>query len=256
LPGFRLGVNYSLFQGNVLSDTARFKPFRTGLQASFSVNSQSGIFAAISRVFGKAVPQPTPQIERLEGTSEDALAQRAASTPVAGSAIASRLYSLPSTQGWQASFTFTSSRSRPTVDGALIEIDPTAVCRTRFGSGLAYDLCVEQQRTNPTSAVPIQGITAGAPTIRLPAQENVQSQMSFHITPKWSASWGTNYDFRAREFGSHQVTLQRELHDWRSVFAFTRSPNGNFAFSFFIALNAQPDIKFDYDRQTYSQAGR
>jgi hypothetical protein len=255
LPGFRLGVQYSLFEGNVLSDTARFKPFRTGIDASFSVNGQSGIFAAISRIFGKAVPQPNPQIERLEGTTEDALAQRVAATPVAGSAVNSRLYAIPSTQGWQASFTFSSSRQRVSRGGTFIEVDPAAVCRA-LGTGLAYDLCIEQQKTNPTSVVPIQGITAGTPIIRQPPHENVQSQMSFHITPKWAASWGTNYDFRAREFGSHQVSLQRELHDWRSVFAFTRSPNGNFAFSFFIALNAQPDIKFDYDRQTYSQSGR
>jgi lipopolysaccharide transport LptD-like protein len=255
LPGFRVGVNYSLFEGNVLSDTARFKPFRTGIDASFSVNGQSGIFAAISRIFGKAVPQPTPQIERLQPSSEDALAQRAAATPVAGSAVANRLYSMPATQGWQASFTFSSSRQRVTKGGQFIEVDPAAVCRA-LGSGLAYDLCIEQQKANPTSVVPIQGITAGAPIVRQPPHENVQSQMSFHITPKWAASWGTNYDFRAREFGSHSVTLQRELHDWRSVFAFTRSPNGNFAFSFFIALTAQPDIKFDYDRQTYNQSGR
>jgi hypothetical protein len=40
------------------------------------------------------------------------------------------------------------------------------------------------------------------------------------------------------------VTLQSELHDWRSIFAF----------NFFIALNAQPDLKFNFDRQTYRQS--
>ena len=78
--------------------------------------------------------------------------------------------------------------------------------------------------------------------------------MNFHITPKWSTSWGTTYDFTAHQFGSQQVTLQRELHDWRSVFAFTKGPNGNFAFNFFIALNADPDIKFNYDKATYRQS--
>lgn len=80
--------------------------------------------------------------------------------------------------------------------------------------------------------------------------------MSFNITPKWSASWGTNYDFQASQFGSQTVTLQRELHDWRTIFAFTKGQNGNFAFNFFIALTAQPDIKFNYDRQTYPQSGQ
>jgi len=75
--------------------------------------------------------------------------------------------------------------------------------------------------------------------------------MSFNITPTWSATWGTNYDFQAQAFASHTVGLQRDLHDWRSTFAFTKAPNGNFAFSFFVALKAQPDLKFDYDKQTY-----
>ncbi len=52
------------------------------------------------------------------------------------------------------------------------------------------------------------------------------------------------------EFASQIVSLQRELHDWRAIFGFTQSPNGNFAFHFTIALKAEPDIKFDYNRAT------
>jgi len=51
------------------------------------------------------------------------------------------------------------------------------------------------------------------------------------------------------------VTLQRELHDWRAVFSFTQAPSGAFAFTFFIALNAQPDLKFNYDRRSYGRGG-
>ena len=71
------------------------------------------------------------------------------------------------------------------------------------------------------------------------------------MTPKWSAHWSTTYDFVENQFASHIVSLQRDLHDWRAVFAFTQAPNGNFAFNFFIALKAQPDLKFDYDRRSY-----
>jgi len=46
------------------------------------------------------------------------------------------------------------------------------------------------------------------------------------------------------------VSLQREIHDWRAIFGFTQSPNGNFAFHFTIALKAEPDLKFDYNRST------
>ena len=77
--------------------------------------------------------------------------------------------------------------------------------------------------------------------------------MSFHLTEKWGASWSTTYDFVTRDFASHIVSLQREMHDWDAVFAFTRSPNGNFAFNFFIALRAQPDLKFNYDRRSYGR---
>jgi len=254
LPSFRLAVNYSLFQGSVLSDTAVFKPFRTGINASFSVNSQSGIFAAMSRIFGKAVPNATPQIERLEPSPDDAMTQRIASTPIAGTSVRSQQYAVPSTKGWQASFTYTQSRQRaPTGSGQVIQEDPRAICSGLSLNPILFDQCVLQQSQNPQGAIPIGIITAGTPFIRQLPQQYLNSQMSFHVTPKWSASWGTNYDFGAHQFASQQVTLQRELHDWRSIFAFTRGPNGNFAFNFFIALNADPDIKFNYDKATYRQ---
>jgi hypothetical protein len=162
---------------------------------------------------------------------------------------------MPTTQAWQASFTFSSTRQRPpTGNGTVIDFDPTAKCAyLRLVNPVAYDACVLQESTNPTNAEQPSVLTAGTPFIRQPSRENLGSQMSFHITPKWAATWGTNYDFRDHQFASHSVTLQRELHDWRSVFGFTRSPNGNFSFSFFIALNAQPDIKFDYNKQTYRE---
>jgi len=257
LPGFNLGVNYSLFQGNPLSDSSKFKPFRTDVNASFSFNGNSGIFGALSRVFGRAIPNTSPQTERLSQNADDALGQRVASTPVAGSANRSNLYSVPASQTWQASFTFTSSRQRPpTGNGTIIEQDPRALCQNYINIPLSYDLCIQQQSTNPTAATPITGITAGTPFVRVPSRENLTSSMSFHLTPKWSGGWQTTYDFQTQRFASHSVTLQRELHDWRSIFAFTRTPTGNFSFNFFIALNAQPDIKFNFDRRTYRQTGQ
>ena len=56
-----------------------------------------------------------------------------------------------------------------------------------------------------------------------------------------------------KQFASQQVTLQRDLHDWRALFSFSQSPNGNFYFSFFIVNKAQPDLKFNYDKPTYRQ---
>ena len=112
-PAVRGSVGYSLYQGDIMSDSARFKPFRERIDASFTMNSQSGIFGALSRVFGRVVPQRNPQIERVERNQDDALANRVASTPVAGISSRNRQYGVPATQGWQATLTYSSQRQRP-----------------------------------------------------------------------------------------------------------------------------------------------
>jgi hypothetical protein len=76
-------------------------------------------------------------------------------------------------------------------------------------------------------------------------------QMAFNPTPKWTANWQTSFDFESEQFGHHYLTLNRDLRRWQASFTFSKSPNGNFAFSFAISLRDQPDIKFDYDQQTY-----
>jgi hypothetical protein len=58
-----------------------------------------------------------------------------------------------------------------------------------------------------------------------------------------------------KRFATQQVGLQRQLHDWTTTFSFTQSPNGAFSFSFFIAMKAQPSIKFPYNRSTYRSSG-
>ena len=258
LPNFSANLDYSLFQGNVQSDTSKFKPFRTGFNASFNINGNSGVFGALTRLLGRAVPTANPQIERLNPGSDDAMVQRVASTPVAGSAIRSQQSAIPPMQSWQASFVFSSTRQRPpTGNATVITIDPRELCDPiRPGNELAYQLCLVQQSVNPLGSQPLGTVTSGGPFIRYPARSTLQSNMGFHITPKWTSTWGTTYDFTESEFASHNVTLQRELHDWRAIFGFTRAPNGNFAFSFFIALNAQPDLKFNFDRQTYRETNR
>ncbi|MFL5623408.1 MAG: putative LPS assembly protein LptD [Gemmatimonadaceae bacterium] len=257
IPGFRGSMRYSLYQGDVLSDTARFKPFREAIEASFTVNSQSGIFGALTRIFGRAVPQKNPQIERVEASPDDALANAVAATPVAGITTRNRQYSIPPTQGWTATLQYSSSRQRPpTGNGIVLTEDPASKCLIYQTNPIVYQQCIEAETANAVGGVPITSTTAGAAFIRTPPRDNLNSSMSFHLTPKWSGTWSTNYDFQAKKFGSHQVSLQRELHDWRAIFAFTQAPNGNFAFNFFIALNAEPDLKFNYDKQTYRPVAR
>ena len=107
-----------------------------------------------------------------------------------------------------------------------------------------------QSQTSATATNPITPGVAGATIYRNPPVTTLGGNVSFGLTEKWAVTWDTKYDFERREFAQHVVTLQRDLHDWRAVFAFTQSANGNFAFNFFIALKAEPDLKFDYNKAT------
>jgi sec-independent protein translocase protein TatC len=252
LPGFRANIGYSLYQGDVLSDSARFKPFRETIGASFNINSQSGIFGVLTRVFGKAVPEKNPAIDSPEQKADDALASRVANTPVAGITQRNRQIEVPASQGWEANFNFTSHHQRPpTGSGVILQQDITTQCAPLQANPIVYQQCLEQAAAGASNSVPVTSGIVGAPFVLMRPTDNLASTMTFHLTPKWAGSWQTNYDFQAHKFGSQQVSLQRDLHDWRAIFAFTQAPNGNFAFSFFIALKAEPDLKFNYDKQTY-----
>ncbi|HET7612503.1 MAG TPA: putative LPS assembly protein LptD [Gemmatimonadaceae bacterium] len=259
IPGFRSGIQWSLYQGDILSDSAVFKPFRTGINASLTLNSQSGIFGVFNRLFGRAAPPAHPQVESVEPSPDDALASRVAATPIAGVTSRNRQFSMPATQGWSTTLTYSSSRQRPpTGSGNIIDENFFATqCAAAIANPILYQQCIDLARTNlANTKSPLQSGIGGGTFIRTPPQDNLQASTSFHLTPKWSGTWNTNYDFTARKFGMHTVTLQRELHDWRAIFGFTQAPNGNFAFTFFIALNAEPDLKFNYDKQTYRPVAR
>jgi hypothetical protein len=166
---------------------------------------------------------------------------------------------MPATQGWSTTLTYSSSRQRPpTGSGNIIDENFFATqCAAAIANPILYQQCIDLARTNlANTKSPLQSGIGGGTFIRTPPQDNLQASTSFHLTPKWSGTWNTNYDFTARKFGMHTVTLQRELHDWRAIFGFTQAPNGNFAFTFFIALNAEPDLKFNYDKQTYRPVAR
>ena len=254
LPGFDFGMDYSLFRGDpTTSDTAEFAPYRTNIRAAFSLNRQSSLIALFSRIFGRAVPAQDPRIESAEPRAGDEMARQVASQPIAGQSSRNAQFAVPSGQGFQASFTFTASRQRPVRAGDNVTfLDPTAECEPfREVNPIAYANCVSTKSTSPGTALPFQPTTVGGTVFRSPPQTSVQSSMSFDVTPKWSAQWSTTYDFVEKDFASHIVSLQRELHDWRAIFAFTQAPSGSFAFNFFISLNAQPDLKFDYNKQSY-----
>ena len=77
--------------------------------------------------------------------------------------------------------------------------------------------------------------------------------MTFSPTAHWTANWHTSYDFGTRQFADHFLSFERDLRRWHASFVFSKSANGNFAFSFNIALIDQSDIKFDYDQRTFAR---
>ncbi len=255
LPGFDLGVDYSLFQGSVLSDTAKFSPYREAVRASFSINDNSAIVRGLARLFGVT---PRPASERADPrdpvdpggglvSSGDEDNGMGATT---GIRARSAVTEIPTGQGFQASFTVSSRRQRPPVGGRVVDFDPAVQCAALIGLP-QYETCVFNARQNAANDVDQNPTTAGGTFFRVQPSTSVGMRTSFNLTPKWAASWSTTYDVQNSEFASQVVTLQRELHDWRAIFGFTQAPNGNFAFTFFVSLKAQPELKFDYDRQTY-----
>ena len=229
VPGLNVSTTHDLFEGAFSSDTAKFSPFLTSANVSFSVTGRT--FRPLARLFGlvkkDSVPGPT---------TPNPAASLASSSPFAlapspyrnGAGLAGGL----PRAGFSASVTYTLSRQRPfgaptlpqsTEPGGVNPLDP-------FGLG---------------TLIPI--------TTPLPAKQ-VGLTTSFSPTQFWTVSWTTNYDITAHKFQSHQIHLQRDLHDWRAAFDFTKGPNGNFMLLFSMYLVNLPDLKFDYNQTTLQQA--
>ena len=256
LPGFDFSVDYSLFKGSPrTSDTAEFKPFREGMRGSLSLNRQSSLVGAVARLFGYDLSATTPPPVAAAASYDSSGRQSMARQKIAGSVnTANRMseQSIGGGAGWQVDLTYSAQQFRP-VEGAIV-VDAQAQCAyLQNVDPFSYDQCIQKYSTAPGVQDPFAPTTPGGPIYQSPATQNLQGSTRFSITPKWAMQWSTNYDFVRGEFGMHTVSLRRELHDWDAIFAFTQSPNGNFAFNFFIALRAQPDLKFNYDRRSYGR---
>jgi hypothetical protein len=253
LPGLDLGFTYSLFEGSTLSDSARFKPYRTAVHASFSFSHTANPFAVFSRLFGRASPPEAPVPFGTEPPDDQRFARQVASQPVAGRS-SQRASFLPTvTKGWQASFNFSQSTPRPVTGNNVIAFDPTIRCAylNNPGTRIAYDQCVFNETSNPNTTGAVTSATIGAPVYSQPNTTSLNSQLSLNLTEHWAASVTNTYDFEQKQFATQVVSLQRDLHDWRAIFAFTQAPNGAFAFNFLISLKAEPELKFDYHKATY-----
>jgi hypothetical protein len=260
LPGFDFGMDYSLYQGSVLSDTAVFKPYRESVRGTLNLSRESGIVVAIARLFGVDLKSKGdsnrvgagdlgPPVGGLPNQYSN---QQVATQPLSGGPagpIGGAFGSIPTGRGFQTNLTFSSTRQRPPVGGTLVVRDPRQECAYLQSNPFLFDQCVQTKVSAANDQ--IGQTTSGGPVFQSPPQTNIQGSTSFNITTKWAAQWSTTYDFVEHRFASQVVSLQRELHDWNAIFAFTQAPNGNFAFNFYIALKAEPDLKFNYDRRSY-----
>jgi len=120
--------------------------------------------------------------------------------------------------------------------------------RPLMGSGFRASFTYDDQRSEPREI--------GGQIFEEPANRTLGLQVGFSPTENWSASWNTQYNITLKEFGQHILRLDRDLHRWRATFSFVKSPNGNFAFNFFVSLTDQPEIKFQYDQRNVRQGGR
>jgi Tat protein translocase TatC len=212
LPGFNLQVTHDLWRGQVGLASTRFEPFLQNVSASFSVGPRT--LAAIAGLFGL-------------GRGHEPAPGATPSTPPQGGLPPEGGQPGPAPRGF---------------GGGLGAYGPIS-----GGAGRGFNLGVRfsSLRTRDTlgGAAQPSGLQGG--------RQQMSLNMSFSPTPHWTASWNTLYDLDTRRFGQHYVRLERDLHRWHASFAFSRTASGNFAFNFYVALLDEPDIKFDYDQQSY-----
>ena len=254
VPDLSLDVGYSLFQGSVLSDTAKFSPFLESISSSMRFNKQTAVVRWLMRFFGSGGPVDTTTAPQQGQPGQMAgLGLGGSMQQVAGQAMRQQIQPVPTGRGFEASVSFSYSKQRPpSGNGRVVQYDPTLLCDGLKSNPIQYSVCVQNAlAAPPVDYTQYSSTTAGGSFFRVPPQTSINWRAGFDLTPKWSVQWNTSYDAVRHEFASHQVTLQRDLHDWRAMFGFTQSPNGNFAFTFYVSLKAEPDLKFNYDRASY-----
>ncbi len=115
------------------------------------------------------------------------------------------------------------------------------------GGGRGFNLSVTYSSSRSRPHADSTGIS------NLAGRREMGLGLSFQPTARWSAVWNSHYDFNTRQFGDHTISLERDLHRWRASFSFVKTATGNFAFSFYISLLDQPDIKFNYEQQSLAR---
>ena len=265
LPGLDFGANYSLFQGNILSDSAEFKPFLTGIRASFSISGRNNPITHFISIFsGKPTPGSPAAPPALAGSLTTSTTDTQANTTTQQTDInavsgtnRNRTLNAPAPSELSARLEFTLNRQRPpTGDVIIIENLAELRCQGLIDNAILFDSCVREFEALAIADPNAPYRPPGGEFVRQPTRSSLALFLSAPLTPRWSATWSTNYDFEVGEFATHMVNLSRDMHDWNANFSFTQSPSGSFMFSFLISLKAQPEVKLDYTDQNHSTRGR
>jgi hypothetical protein len=258
IPGFDVGLDYSLFDAPSISDSAHFKPYLEQVSATLNFGTAGLGLGWFKGLWGWA----TGEAARPKSDSAPAGAPAGAGgTPLSGTSVGgansmfnrsnSTIPSIPTGQGWQASLTLSSNHPRPPHGSNVVSIDPHAICEPyRLANPVQYDICLAQQSPVSTD-LSLTQTTNGGVAYRVPPQTSVNGNVHFNLTPNWAAQWTSSYDAERGEFASQMLSLQRDIHDWVAVFSFSQASNGNFAFNFQISLKPAPDIKVPFARQSY-----
>lgn len=214
IRGLSLRTAYDLWDGPVGYDTTDFAPFLTSVSTRFSISGRTfaRFFGAL--LGGEALGAPDPEEPQVEADTTDQQFQGGPIGPGRGT-------SFPGADA-------IAGRGQPVQRGQGLT------------ASVSYDLqrrrVPEGEEENPFDP-PSTNQTLGLST-------------SFSPTQNWSVQYTTQYNFTTKEFGQHVLRFDRDLHRWRATFSVIRSPNGNFAFNFFINLLDQPEIKFNYDQRS------
>ena len=261
LPGFDFGTRFSLFQGNPISDTAVFKPFREEIRTSLRFDRTTGVVRWFAKRLGvgefEAAPSNLTSADSMQIRNDQNSGLQGVNRGLNGNQVRPGFGAIPNGQGWSVNLSYSSTRQRPPVGANLIRLAPVEErCASLLqGIGNTNPFVLQEciNRNGNLEGVDNNAlfVGAGSPIIINPPIRALQVQTTFNITPKWATQYSTTYDAVRGQFAAQTVSLQRELHDWRAIFNFTQAPNGNFAFSFFIALKAQPDLKFDFNQQSF-----
>lgn len=266
IPGFNLQVGWSLFDAPVISDTAKFSPRSDQISATMNFGNNGVGLGILSRVFHWATG------ERPERTKRDSAGRPPQSSPATSSIVNSPtalpgmnrsrrqmtpgLTDLQAGAPWSASITLSSNHPRPPHGANVIDVDPQRTCeRFRTTNPAQFDICV-RQATPVNLDLQNTQTTAGGVAFRIPPTTSISANVNFSLTRNWSTQWMTMYDAEKGQFATQVISLQRELKDWRANFGFTQAANGNFAFTFVIALKPAPDLKLDYYRPGYPTTQR